>query len=66
MAELEFSVLARQCLARRVADIGTLHNQVSAWTERRDQTSQPVQWRFTTADARIKLRRAAYIRSLRD
>ncbi len=56
MAELEFSVLARQCLTRRVADIDTLHNQVSAWTERRNQTSQPVQWRFTTADARIKLR----------
>ena len=56
MAELEFSVLARQCLARRLADIDTLHNQVSAWTDHRNQTSQPVQWRFTTADARIKLR----------
>ena len=55
-AELEFSVLARQCLARRLADIDTLHNQVNAWTDHRNQTSQPVQWRFTTADARIKLR----------
>ena len=56
MAELEFSVLARQCLARRIADLDTLHHQVSAWTEHRNQTSQLVQWRFSTADARIKLR----------
>ena len=48
MAELEFSVLAR-----RMADIDTLHNQVSAWTDHRNQTRQPIQWRFTTADARI-------------
>ena len=56
MAELEFSVLARQCLDRRIADLEVLRAQVSAWSEQRNQTSQPVQWRFTTADARIKLR----------
>ena len=56
IAECEFSVLARQCLARRIADIDTLRNEVSAWTEQRNRTSKPVEWRFTTADARIKLR----------
>ena len=56
IAECEFSVLARQCLARRIADIDTLRNEVSAWMEQRNRTSKPVEWRFTTADARIKLR----------
>ena len=57
LAECEFSVLSRQCLDRRIADMDTLDNEVKAWTEHRNQTSKPVQWRFTTADARIKLRR---------
>ena len=56
LAECEFSVLAHQCLDRRIADIDTLRAEVSAWTERRNRTSSPVHWRFTTADARIKLR----------
>ena len=55
MAELEFSVLARQCLARRIADLETLRGQVSAWTEHRNGSSKVVHWRFSTADARIKL-----------
>ena len=56
MAECEFSVLSRQCLDRRIADIDTLRDEVNAWTEQRNRTSKPVEWRFTTADARIKLR----------
>ena len=56
IAECEFSVLSRQCLARRIADIDTLRNEVSAWMEQRNRTRKPVEWRFTTADARIKLR----------
>ena len=56
MAELEFSVLAQQCLDRRIADSDTLRAEVSAWTAQRNQTSKPAEWRFTTADARIKLR----------
>ena len=55
MAELEFSVLARQCLGRRIADLETLHEQVSAWTEHRNGSSKVVHWRFSTLDARIKL-----------
>ena len=56
MAEVEFSVLAQQCLDRRIADVDTLREEVSAWTDERNRTSAPVNWRFTTADARIKLR----------
>ena len=56
MAEVEFSVLSQQCLDRRIADIDTLSEEVSACTEERNRTSAPVNWRFTTADARIKLR----------
>ena len=56
MAEVEFSVLARQCLDRRIADTDILSAQVSAWTGARNRARAPVNWRFTTADARIKLR----------
>lgn len=56
LAECEFSVLAHQCLDRRIADLDMLRAEVSAWTERRNRTSRSVNWRFTAADARIKLR----------
>ena len=55
MAELEFSVLARQCLDRRIADLEALREQVSAWTEQRNRTSKVVHWCFSAADARVKL-----------
>jgi hypothetical protein len=57
MAEIELSVLARQCLDRRVPDVTTLQAEVQAWQEHRDRTATTVDWRFTTADARIKLKR---------
>lgn len=57
MAEIELSVLARQCLDRRISDIDALDTQVGAWEDRRNQAHATVQWRFTTADARIKLHR---------
>jgi hypothetical protein len=57
IAELELSVLARQCLARRVPDAATLVAEVAAWEARRNARGGPVDWRFTTADARIKLKR---------
>lgn len=56
MAECEFSVLARQCLSRRLADIDTVTREVSAWCATRNQAGGTVNWRFTTADARIKLK----------
>ena len=57
MAECEFSVLGRQCLDRRLPDIETVTCEVLAWTKRRNQSNKPVDWRFTTDDARVKLKR---------
>ena len=56
MAECEFSVLTRQCLDRRLPDINTVTSEVTAWTRTRNQSKKPVNWRFTTNDARIKLK----------
>lgn len=55
MAEIELSALSRQCLDRRLGDIQPLRHQVSAWEKDRNTRKVKVQWRFTTADARIKL-----------
>jgi hypothetical protein len=57
MAEIEFSVLSRQCLDRRIADADRLGGEVAAWEERRNDARATVNWRFTTDDARIKLKR---------
>ena len=57
MAEIEFSVLSRQCLSRRIPDQQTLKREVQAWQNRRNERRETVQWRFTTKDARIKLKR---------
>lgn len=53
-AEIELSVLARQALSGRIP---ALEVAVAAWQERRNQQHQTISWRFTTADARIKLKR---------
>jgi DDE superfamily endonuclease len=57
IAEIELSVLSRQCLDRRVPDFATLAAEVTAWQERRKAAGGTVDWRFTTDDARIKLKR---------
>jgi len=57
IAECELAVLTRQCLKRRIADISTLSNEVSAWADRRNGAKVTVDWQFTTEDARIKLKR---------
>lgn len=57
MAECELSVLARQCLNRRMGDKATLIQQTTAWQDRRNQMQRTIDWQFTTADARIKLKR---------
>ena len=56
MAEIELSILQRQCLDRRLADRATLEREVAAWVARRNAAGQRIDWRFTTADARIKLK----------
>lgn len=55
MAEIELSVLSRQCLNRRIPDDATLSREVQAWVDQRNTFAVKVQWQFTTADARIKL-----------
>jgi DDE superfamily endonuclease len=57
MAEIELSVLARQCLDRRIETREEMDQQVQAWRTERNDREVKVQWRFTTADARIKLRK---------
>jgi hypothetical protein len=56
MAECEFSVLARQCLSRRLPDLETVRKEVNDWSLTRNQAEATVEWRFTTEDARIKLK----------
>jgi hypothetical protein len=57
IAELELSVLARQCLDRRIANRLALEREVAAWEAERNRLSGKVDWHFTTGDARIKLKR---------
>ncbi len=57
MVEIELSVLARQCLKRRLADTQALEREAGAWCEERNRLGTSVDWRFTTEDARIKLRK---------
>jgi len=57
MAEIELSVLSRQCLNRRIPDQATLKNESAAWETQRNNASATVNWRFSTDDARIKLKR---------
>ena len=57
MAEIELSVLHRQCLNARIPDQITLVQKVTAWQDKRNASEATVLWRFTTADARIKLHR---------
>jgi hypothetical protein len=56
MAEIELSVLNRQCLDRRIPNQEMLASEVKAWQDERNDLGVKVQWRFTTADARIKLK----------
>lgn len=56
IAECEFSVLSRQCLDRRLPDIDTVKREVFKWQSDRNKLTRPVDWRFTTDDARIKLK----------
>lgn len=55
VAEIELSVLGRQCLDRRIATAEELRAEVAAWERERNASGGRVVWRFTTADARIKL-----------
>ncbi len=54
MVEIELSILSKQCLDRRIADMETLEREVLAWVKERNAQRATVQWQFTTADARDK------------
>ncbi len=56
MAETELSVLASQCLDRRIPDRRTLETEVAAWVAERNKNNAKADWQFTTGDARIKLK----------
>jgi DDE superfamily endonuclease len=57
MAEIELSVLQRQCLDRRIPDQEMLTREVAVWEHKRNQDAVKVNWRFTTENARIKLKK---------
>jgi len=57
MAEIELSVLSRQCLDRRIPDATTLAREIEAWQNDRNNKASKVKWQFTTKDARVKLRK---------
>ena len=56
MAEIELGVLVRQCLNRRIAGKEALKSEVKAWQDDRNAKIVRINWRFSTADARIKLK----------
>ena len=57
MAETELSILTKQCLDRRIADLSTLIREIAAWEKQRNEAECKIEWRFTTHDARIKLKK---------
>jgi hypothetical protein len=57
LAECELSVLSSQCLDRRIPDKESLIKEVAAWQNQRNKKHAKANWQFTTADARIKLKR---------
>jgi len=57
MAEIELGILNRQCLNRRIDRVETLKQEIATWERDRNNRATKVDWRFTTRDARIRLRR---------
>ena len=57
MAEIELSVLAKQCLNRRLSDRETMNRECQAWANSRNKEVRKANWQFTTKDARVKLRK---------
>jgi hypothetical protein len=57
MAEIELSILSRQCLDRRIPDQQTLKKEVTAWQATRNAIRKPMEWRFNNDEARVKLKK---------
>ena len=56
-AEIELSVLAKQCLDRRLEEQRCVAEEASAWEPQRNEQEAKVRWRFTVSDARVKLKK---------
>lgn len=65
MAEIELGILQRQCPKRRIGDEATLKREVAEWEQRRNETQETIDWRFSITDAREKLKRLYPTNSLR-
>jgi len=57
IAEISISILAKQCINRRIKDIDTLNAEIASWKTEYNSNSKGVNWQFTTEDARVRLRR---------
>ena len=57
MAEIEFAALEQQCLDRRIGPRTELVAEIGTWEAERNSAQMTINWRFTTADARVKLKR---------
>jgi hypothetical protein len=63
MAKIELSVLGRQCLDRRLATLEDVQREVASWQHERNQARVTIDWRFTTVDAHMKLKRLYPVRT---
>lgn len=57
VAEVELAALEKQCVGGRIPDLATLNARLKAWRKHRNRSHAKIDWRFTTSDARIKLKR---------
>lgn len=57
MSEIELSVLKDQCLDRRITNMETMRTEIAAWERDRNNSTKKIEWRFTTQDAKVKLKR---------
>jgi len=57
MAEIELNVINNHGLSKRIPDIEQMRQETEAWNRERNKQARKINWRFTTADARIKLKR---------
>lgn len=64
MVELEFSVVSRQCLHRRISSVAELQQEIEVWEQQRNQIRATVNWRFSTVDSRLRFERLYPIPSL--
>ena len=57
MAEIEIGIFSRQCLSQYIPEKTKMQSEALAWERERNAAEATVDWQFTTADARVKLKR---------